>query len=251
MPSSPQAQLAVASPVSRRAQERAVGREDVHAAGAGGEQVAVLVDLHAVGQALLAALTQAVASKNTRPLPERAVGLAPRRPSRSAASGSDWATYSVFSSGEKAMPLGRVISLVSSVTLPSVRDAIHAAEIELAARIVEVLRQAVGRIGEVQIAVGFEHGVVGAVEPLALVAVDQRLLAAVWSPAARRAGRRARRRPAGLADRPSGRCCPARGRSRPRRCSRQGFRQSSTPFSPSTSSPSCAGCRRTAGSRRP
>src|SRR5262249_50901178 len=58
-------------------------------------------------------------------------------------------------------------------------QAVDATEIQLARGIVPVLLQAVGRIGEVEIAVGLEDAVVGAVEALALVAVGQRGLLAV------------------------------------------------------------------------
>ena len=53
-------------------------------------------------------------------------------------------------------------------------ERIDSAERQLLPRIVEKLRQAEGRVGEVQVAVLHEHEVVGAVEALALVAVDDR-----------------------------------------------------------------------------
>ena len=39
-----------------------------------------------------------------------------------ALAGSELATYSVFSSGDSAIPLGKVISLVSKVTAPSAAE---------------------------------------------------------------------------------------------------------------------------------
>ena len=70
------------------------------------------------GRPFLPSLTQAVESKNLRPLPSVPSGFTSKA-IQIAAAGSLCATYSVFSSGENAMPLGRVMSFVSSVSLPS------------------------------------------------------------------------------------------------------------------------------------
>ena len=78
------------------------------------------------------ALTISVESKNTLPLPSVPSSFTGKA-IQTALSGSELATYSVFSSGEKAMPFGLVISLVSSVSLPSLRQTIDAAEIQLLA----------------------------------------------------------------------------------------------------------------------
>ena len=64
---------------------------------------------------------------------------------------------------------------MSSVTLPSLRgEPVDAVEIEFLGRVGVQSDQAVWGIGEVQVAVGFEDPVVGAVEPLAVVAIGQR-----------------------------------------------------------------------------
>ena len=91
-----------------RAEVLACGRDHEHAAGAGGEQVAVGVDLEAVGRAGLAGADQAVASKNTFGSPSEPSSFTGNA-RQQAASLSDWPTYRIFSSGENARPLGLVI----------------------------------------------------------------------------------------------------------------------------------------------
>src|SRR5690606_16514221 len=71
------------------------------------------------GIPLRPALCHSVASKNTLPAPSLPLACTSNTIQIGLAA-SLWATYSFFSSCEKAMPLGRDISLVSSVTLPSV-----------------------------------------------------------------------------------------------------------------------------------
>ena len=138
LPSSPQAQLAVASPVvdacpgaCRRA------RRSCTPPGPVANRLPSLSTFMPSGRPLLAFLDPRRGVEEHAALAERAVGLHGERLPDRRLSGSDCATYSVFSSGEKAMPLGRVISLVSSVTLPSVAEAIDAAEIELLRRVVQ------------------------------------------------------------------------------------------------------------------
>ena len=132
-----------------------VGSKDVHAAWPGGEDIAVAVDLHAVGQARPAFFGPAGGVEQHAALAERAVGLdLERHPDGFLRIGLG--DVERFFVGRKGDAVGRVISEVSSVSLPSGDEAVHAAEIELAARIVELLGQAVGRIGEIQIAVRLE-----------------------------------------------------------------------------------------------
>ena len=110
------------------------------------------------------------------------------------------------------MPLGKVISLVSRVTVAVLgAEPVDAVEVELLRRVVVLPEEAVGRVGEVEVAVGLVDGVVGAVEPLALVAVGQGDELAV-----RRAGRRGGRR-------------AGRGRAGPRGSSTRPFEPGSPP----------------------
>ena len=106
----------------------AVRGEDQHAAGTGREQVARPSTFMPSGKPFLA--TDDVTSANSRPgpiVPSSLTGKAIQM----AFFGSELATYSVFSSGESAMPLGKVISLVSSVTVPSLGgNPVDAVEVE-------------------------------------------------------------------------------------------------------------------------
>ncbi len=59
----------------------------------------------------------AVTSAKTRPVPSVPSALTGNA-IHTARSGSEFDTYNVFSSGEKAIPFGRVMSFVRSVTAP-------------------------------------------------------------------------------------------------------------------------------------
>ena len=114
----------------------------------------------------------ACVSKNTRPLltlPDcrESYRIQMRRLS------SEFDTYSVFSSGENAIPFGRVRSLMMTSSLP-VAQLEHAVERHVLLRVVVLTRQPVGRIGEEQRAVGSIHEIVRRVQPLALETVDER-----------------------------------------------------------------------------
>src|SRR5262249_45020217 len=65
--------------------------------------------------------THLLASKNTRPAPSVPSALTSNA-IHTARLGSLLATYSVFSSGDSAIPLGRLISFVSSVSDPSLAE---------------------------------------------------------------------------------------------------------------------------------
>ena len=81
---------------------------------------------------------------------------------------SQLSTYKYRSSGEKAMPLGAARSLVRSVHL-TVLHHVDPAERQLLPRIVEGLRKAEGRIGEVEDAIRAIDQIIRAVETLPVV----------------------------------------------------------------------------------
>ena len=155
----------------------AVGGEHEHAAGAGGKHVARAVDLEPVGQSFLALLEERRAVEERAPGIERAVGLhAEHLPERGR--GVRLGHIEQCLVGGEADAVGPRHRVAQGRDRAVGGDPIDAAKSQFAGRIVEPLRQAVGRVGEVDGARGMDGTIIWAVEPLALVVVGDRALAA-------------------------------------------------------------------------
>ena len=122
--------------------------------------------------------THAVASKKTRPLPSVPSALTSKA-IQTAFFGIGVGDVKRLFVGRKGDAVGPGHVLGQQRQLAVLGDAVDAAEIEFAGGVVPVLFQAVGRIGEIKIAVGFEDEIVGAVEAFALVFVGENGLFAV------------------------------------------------------------------------
>src|SRR4051812_29451725 len=114
LPSSPHATFAVGSPVSRPPSLFSSGAKIWTPPGPVAKRFPFASIFIPSGNPLYFPTIE-VTSAKTRPgpiVPSGFIGYA----IQTAFLGSDWATYRVFSSGENAIPLGRVISLVSTVS---------------------------------------------------------------------------------------------------------------------------------------
>ena len=129
----------------------AVGGEDVDAAGAGGEQVAIPVHLHPIRQA--GELVHQRGRVVEHPaLAERAVLFdRERHPDRSLRVRLRHVERLLIRREGDAVGAGHLLREEGKLAV--FRQAVNAAEIEFPARIVEVFRQAVRGIGEVEVAV--------------------------------------------------------------------------------------------------
>src|SRR5262249_34907469 len=117
VPSLPQLQLDVLSPVLIVPRCSPLGLKTRTPPGPVAKRLPFLSTFMQSGSPFWPALANLLASKKTFPLP-RVPSLFTGKAIQIAFSGSELATYRVFSSGENAIPLGLLISLVSSVSLP-------------------------------------------------------------------------------------------------------------------------------------
>src|SRR5260221_783526 len=169
------AERAVAGGLARGegAQVLALLVEYVYAAGAGGEEMALGVDLHAVGQPLAFGADPARGVEADAPVRDRAVRLdVVGHPDRALRVRVGDVQRLVI--GRERDPVGPGEFLRQQAQLAVLADTVDALEVELFFRVLHLARETVGRIGEVERAVRVVDEVVRAVEPLALVAVGDR-----------------------------------------------------------------------------
>src|SRR5262249_44853573 len=137
------------------------------------------IDLHAIRVADLAGFGSIGGVEKGLAIAVAAVGLQLEHHVRGVVGSVAIGDVEFFLVGREGEAVGARHLFGDERQLAVLREAIDAAEIQLAPRIVFMLWQAVDRVGEEEIAIGLEYEVVRAVEALALVVVGQRPLAAI------------------------------------------------------------------------
>ena len=152
----------------------ALGRQHQHAAGAGGEEVALGIDFQPVTAAFLASRLELGGIKEHTTLINGAIVLDLEgmnlgvRPTLSHVQG--------FFIRRQCNAVGKGDLIRQQLELAALSEEVHALETQFLGRIGHALLQAVWRIGEIQISVAIKAAVIGAVEPFALVGADYSLV---------------------------------------------------------------------------